>query len=94
MNRNFAGNVGIGGATPPIAGGADPIPAGVVDPLLSDREAAAVLGCARSSVWRWVNAGILPKPLKIGGMSRWRQSDIEAVIAKAEAAREPNGGAS
>jgi predicted DNA-binding transcriptional regulator AlpA len=59
----------------------------MTDPLLSDREAAAALGCARSSVWRWAADGIIPKPLKIGGMSRWRQSDIEAVIAKAEIAR-------
>ena len=59
MNRNFAGNVGIGGT--PIAG---------VDPLLADREAAALLGCGRSTLWRWASEGVVPKPLKIGGMSR------------------------
>lgn len=79
MNRNFAGNVGTGGA--PIHG-VSPVPS---DPLLTDREAATYLGCGRSTLWRWVSEGILPKPLKIGGMSRWRQSTIEAVIAKAEA---------
>jgi predicted DNA-binding transcriptional regulator AlpA len=60
----------------------------MTDPLLSDREAAAVLGCARSSVWRWAAEGIIPKPLKIGGMSRWRHSEIEAVIEQAAAKRE------
>lgn len=79
MTRNFACNVGAGVTT---AGGAS---SAFKDPLLTDREAAAILGCARSSVWRWASEGILPKPMKIGGMSRWRQSTIEAVIAKAEA---------
>lgn len=58
------------------------------DPLFSDRDAAAMLGCGRSTLWRWAAEGVLPKPIKIGGMSRWRKSDIEAVIAKAEAQRE------
>ena len=80
MDQNFSGNVGNGGATRRRTDAS-------IDPFLSDREAAAILGCARSSIWRWANEGILPKPLKIGGLSRWRQSDIEAVIAKAEAAR-------
>jgi predicted DNA-binding transcriptional regulator AlpA len=74
MNRNFAGNIGQPGA--PGAG---------IDHLLTDREAASILDCGRSTLWRWAAGGTIPKPLKIGGMSRWRQSDIEAVIAKAEA---------
>ncbi|MEM0947457.1 MAG: helix-turn-helix domain-containing protein [Pseudomonadota bacterium] len=57
----------------------------MTDPLLSDREAAAMLGCARSSIWRWASDGVLPKPLKIGGMARWRQSVIQDVVSKAEA---------
>lgn len=77
MSKNFAGNVGIGGA--PIA---------AVDPLRSDREAADQLGCGRSTVWRWASEGILPQPLKIGGLSRWRQSWIDKAIADAEAANE------
>lgn len=77
MNRNFAGNVGTGGA--PLTG---------VDPLLSDRETADQLGCGRSTVWRWASDGTLPKPLKIGGLSRWRQSWITHVINEAEAQSE------
>lgn len=91
MNRNFAGNVVTGGA--PIAGehcvlDVQTNPTGGPDPLLSDKEAAAYLGCGRSTLWRWVADGIVPKPLRIGGMSRWRQSTIEAVIAKAQAEAE------
>lgn len=81
MNRNFAGNVGTGGAVAVDHG----IP---TDPLLTDRESAAMIGCGRSTFWRYVNQGIVPKPLKIGGMSRWRQSEIGSVIEDAAAARE------
>jgi predicted DNA-binding transcriptional regulator AlpA len=56
--------------------------------LLSDRDASALMGCGRSTLWRWASEGVIPKPLKIGGTSRWKRADIEAVIAKAEAARE------
>lgn len=77
MDRNFADN-GAPQLGPPSA---------VIDQLLTDREAASMLDCGRSTLWRWAAEGIVPKPLKIGGMSRWRQSDIEAVIAKAETAR-------
>ena len=59
-----------------------------VDPLLADREVAALLDCGRSTVWRWSAEGTIPKPMKIGGMSRWRQSEIEAVIQRAAAEHE------
>ena len=56
--------------------------------LLSDHKAAALLGCGRSTLWRWAADGTIPKPLKIGGMSRWPQSEIMAVIERAKAQRE------
>lgn len=77
MNRNFAGNVGVGGSTQSLP-----------DVLLSDREVATQLDCGRSTVWRWASEGILPQPLKIGGLSRWRQSWINETIRSAEAANE------
>jgi predicted DNA-binding transcriptional regulator AlpA len=51
--------------------------------LIRDTEAADILGCARSTFWRWVSAGIIPQPIKIGGMSRWYLSEIERTIAAA-----------
>ena len=59
----------------------------MMDTLMSDRDAATALGCSRSTLWRWSADGTVPKPLKIGGMTRWKKSDLESVIAKAEAAR-------
>ncbi len=58
------------------------------DPLLSDRETSRFLGCGRSTVWRWAAEGVIPKPLKLGGMSRWRLSELNLTVAKADAARE------
>ena len=79
MNKNFAGNH----ATISSVGG-EPMP----DKLLTDIELAALLGCARSTIWKWVADGVLPKPLKIGGMSRWKLSEAYDVIKRAEAERE------
>lgn len=58
------------------------------EPLLTDREGAQLLNCGRSTFWRWASEGVIPKPLKIGGMSRWKLSELQAVIAKADAQRE------
>ncbi|MEJ6390468.1 helix-turn-helix transcriptional regulator [Gymnodinialimonas ulvae] len=56
--------------------------------LIRDREAAAILGASVSTFWRRVQDGVIPRPIKIGGLSRWKKSEIEAVIAKAEAERD------
>lgn len=57
------------------------------DPLVRDVDGAFMMGCSRATFWRRVADGTIPAAIKIGGMSRWRLSDIEAVIAQAEAAR-------
>ncbi|KFI27654.1 DNA-binding protein [Haematobacter massiliensis] len=58
-----------------------------VDPLLTAREAAPVLGVSVPTFWRRVADGTVPKPIKLGALSRWPQSEILAVIEKAKAAR-------
>ena len=57
------------------------------DPLLKDREAASLLGCSVPTFWRRVADGTIPKPLKLGALSRWPRSEIEDVIEHAKAAR-------
>lgn len=52
---------------------------------LSAREVGIFLGIGTSSVWRKAKAGVLPKPVRIGGSTRWRRSAIEQVIAEADA---------
>lgn len=50
------------------------------DTLIKETKVAALLGCHRSTVWRLAGNGDLPTPTKIGGMSRWKLSEIQAVI--------------
>ncbi|MHA6644578.1 helix-turn-helix transcriptional regulator [Mesorhizobium sp. A623] len=43
----------------------------------------------RSTLWRGINAGRFPKPLKIGaGTNRWLKRELIAILDKAAAARE------
>jgi predicted DNA-binding transcriptional regulator AlpA len=61
----------------------------IIDPLLTDKEAAKVLSVSTASFHRRVADGTIPRPLKIGGTSRWPRSEILGVIEAAKAAREP-----
>ncbi|QRZ13734.1 AlpA family transcriptional regulator [Paracoccus methylovorus] len=58
-----------------------------IDPLLKDREAAPLLGVSVPTFWRRVADGTVPKPIKLGALSRWPQSEILEVIERAKAAR-------
>ncbi|WP_246045486.1 helix-turn-helix transcriptional regulator [Rubellimicrobium roseum] len=55
--------------------------------LLTDRESAALLHVAVSTFRRYVTKGLVPPPIKLGGASRWPQSEILAVIEAAKDAR-------
>ena len=59
----------------------------IIDPLLIAREAAAILQISVPTFWRRVADGTIPKPVKLGGLSRWPKSEILAVIETAKAAR-------
>lgn len=52
--------------------------------LLSAREGAKILGVGLSTFWRLAAKGKVPQPIKIGGSTRWRRADIEALYATAE----------
>jgi predicted DNA-binding transcriptional regulator AlpA len=51
--------------------------------LVRDAEGAAILGCSKATFWRLVAKGAIPPPIKIGGMSRWKVSDVQAFIEQA-----------
>ena len=55
--------------------------------LISDVEVAEILGCSRTTIWRRVADGTLSKPVKIGGLSRFVLSEINATVEAAMAAR-------
>lgn len=48
--------------------------------LLTVGEIAVKLGTSTRTVWRMASAGQIPAPVKIGGLTRWRRSDIQAMI--------------
>ncbi len=48
--------------------------------LIRDAEGAALLGCSKATFWRRVADGTLPPAIKIGGMSRWKLSEILQLI--------------
>ena len=54
---------------------------------LSDKQLAQRFGVTRPTVWRWVHAADLPKPVSLSpGCTRWRLVDIEAWGAARSAA--------
>ena len=55
--------------------------------LISDVEAAKLLGCSRTTIWRRAADGTLPKPLKLGGLSRFVLSEINEHVESAMAVR-------
>ena len=59
----------------------------ISDPLLIAREGAIILQISVPTFWRRVADGTIPKPVKLGGLSRWPKSEILAVIETAKAAR-------
>ena len=58
-----------------------------IDPLLNVRECAALLKISVPTFWRRVADGTVTKPLKLGALSRWPQSEILEVIENAKAHR-------
>jgi predicted DNA-binding transcriptional regulator AlpA len=60
----------------------------ITDPLLTKKEAAAILDVSIPTFYRRVADGIVPKPIKIGTLSKWPQSEILSVIESAKAARD------
>jgi predicted DNA-binding transcriptional regulator AlpA len=39
-----------------------------------------MLSMGRSTFWRNVSAGVLPQPVRIGGLTRWRIADLVRVV--------------
>jgi len=57
------------------------------DPLLTAKEGARFLTISEPTCWRHVGNGNLPKPIKLGNLSRWPQSELVEVIARAKSTR-------
>jgi predicted DNA-binding transcriptional regulator AlpA len=51
--------------------------------LMRAKEAAAFLDIGKTTLWNNVKKGEVPPPIKIGGATRWRVSDLVALVANA-----------
>lgn len=59
----------------------------ITDTLLTAHDGAKVLQVSIATFWRRVADGTLPKPVKIGTLSRWPRSEIMDAIEAAKALR-------
>lgn len=50
--------------------------------MLTVDDVAGMLRCSNRSVYRLTDAGKLPRPVKLGGLVRWRREVIEGWIAR------------
>ena len=57
-----------------------------INPLLKASECAEMLHVSEPTFWRRVADGTLPKPIKIGHLSRWQQTDLLEAIERLKAA--------
>jgi predicted DNA-binding transcriptional regulator AlpA len=55
--------------------------------LLDVKAVAALFQFSPAIIWRRVNDGTMPHPVRIGGMTRWARDEIDAVIDRAKARR-------
>lgn len=46
--------------------------------LLNAAEVGRLCGISTATVWRWDAAGWLPRPVRLGGTTRWRAADLAA----------------
>lgn len=55
-----------------------------VDPLMKAREVADMLRISIPSLYRRIDDGTIPPPIKLGHLSRWSRADILAALATAK----------
>ena len=60
-----------------VSGSNDNVPA-----LLTVDQTAQLLAVKPRTIWRWLSRKKLPEPVRPGGSTRWRRTDIEAWIAE------------
>ncbi len=48
-----------------------------IKPFLSIKDLQAASGKSRSTIYRWIAEGIMPKPIRVGGSSLWPEEIIQ-----------------
>jgi predicted DNA-binding transcriptional regulator AlpA len=60
----------------------------MIDKMLDVNAVAVLLGASVRTIWRPVDTNVLPKPVRIGGSTRWFESDVEEFQRKLSESRE------
>lgn len=62
----------------------------VEDSCLNVEEVKSIVGLARSTIYKWVNEGNFPEPIRLGGRRvAWLRSEIFEYIAARAKERKP-----
>lgn len=56
----------------------------MTDKLLTAREVGAILRISQASIYRRLADGTLPKPMKLGRLVRWPESELSASLKAAK----------
>jgi len=56
-------------------------PAGHDPLLLTPEQAARRLGMAVRTLWKRLAEGAVPRPVKVGSLTRWRARDLDAWVS-------------
>jgi predicted DNA-binding transcriptional regulator AlpA len=59
--------------------------------LLTVKDLRLRLNCATSTIYRWMDEDYFPRPLRLGGMARWEEEDVNAFLEKAKLRRTKSG---
>lgn len=46
--------------------------------LVGNSKQRGLLGISKSTLWRWIQQSRFPMPLKLGTISVWRMSEVQA----------------
>lgn len=49
--------------------------------LASVQTLCRIYECHPATIWRNVKRGVIPAPIKVGGLTRWRMADIRAALS-------------
>jgi excisionase family DNA binding protein len=49
--------------------------------LLDVTAVAAVAGCSPRHIYRMADAGLMPAPVRLGALVRWRRTDLDEWVA-------------
>jgi len=60
-------------------------------PFLTAKDVCARLNCATSTLYRWLDKDLFPRPMYIGRMVRWTEDDVGTFIINADLARKECG---